>query len=277
MKEFMNTVTDPGIKDRKIRPKVISSDTGKLFHVHHATTVLKYSNEDSLGQFSILQSIVQRDEGPDFHRHINEDIFYYNLKGDYEFYCNGKSYLSYQGSCFFLPKGTVQKYTNIGNATGSLLCFYIPGGFENFLEEISHLPNEVLGREDYFNQIALKHGLDFLDNGDFPSSTQPIFLQRQDGTLECYNGCERISKLTKGHTDKAIAVFEVYIKPKESYNYRNDNSNLIIYILAGRFSVEIDDKREDATSGYLCVVPKESSYSLKNTGWNLGALLYITF
>jgi quercetin dioxygenase-like cupin family protein len=77
--------------------------------------------------------------GPPPHRHQNEDETFYVVEGDYEFLVDGDRVKASAGDSSYRGRGTIHGFRNCGTTIGRILIFVQPGGFQNYLEEISPL------------------------------------------------------------------------------------------------------------------------------------------
>ncbi len=73
---------------------------------------------------------------------------------------NGMSHQLRTGDAMHALRGTVHTFRNVGSSPGKILVHVVPGGFESYLEEISHfsLPQgmpEVL-------EISKRYGVTFV-------------------------------------------------------------------------------------------------------------------
>jgi quercetin dioxygenase-like cupin family protein len=83
--------------------------------------------------------------GPPPHSHVHERETFYVLEGEYEFLSDGAWHKVGPGDTVQGSPATVHTFRNAGTTEGKMLVFVTPGGFENYLEEISVLsvPRDV--------------------------------------------------------------------------------------------------------------------------------------
>lgn len=98
--------------------------------------------------------------GPPLHSHANEDETFYVLDGEYEFFLNGDRRILTRGEAVHAPRGSVHTFRNAGSVTGKLLVITVPGGFENYLEEIS--PLSIPQDMERLIKISKRQGISFL-------------------------------------------------------------------------------------------------------------------
>ena len=77
--------------------------------------------------------------GPPPHKHDNEDETFFIVEGEYELLVDGEWVRGRPGDAFYRARGTVHAFRNCGTTTAKMLIFVRPGGFQDYLEEISPL------------------------------------------------------------------------------------------------------------------------------------------
>ena len=122
----------------------------------------KVMSEQTKGKYAVVISKTPPEGGPPTHVHEREDEMFYVLSGTYEFRFGNKRVRATQGDIIHLPRNIPHSFTNIGSEPGVMMNTIVPGGFEQFFEEIDRLPkNEPLKREQV-EEIASQYGLKFV-------------------------------------------------------------------------------------------------------------------
>jgi len=111
----------------------------KSFPVLGDSVDVLVTQEMTLGQSATLVETSPPGGGPPPHRHKNEDETFFVLEGEFEFLVDGEWVKAHTGDSFYRARGTVHTFRNSGEATGRILIFVQPGGFQSYLEEISPL------------------------------------------------------------------------------------------------------------------------------------------
>ena len=88
------------------------------------------------GAYTLIDQIVQPQNGPPPHIHHQEDEAFYVLEGRFSFLNGDKESLLEAGAFLNIPKGTLHAFRNIGEQPGRLLVLITPAGFENFFYAI---------------------------------------------------------------------------------------------------------------------------------------------
>jgi quercetin dioxygenase-like cupin family protein len=91
------------------------------------------------GQSTTLRQTSPPGGGPPPHWHKNEDEMFYVLEGEFEILKDGAWMKLGPGDYAYAPRGGVHTFRNCGTTSGQVLVTVTPGGFENYLEEISVL------------------------------------------------------------------------------------------------------------------------------------------
>lgn len=121
---------------------------------------IKLSSDVTGGSCTIWESKrVQGDTGgPGVHSHPEFDEAFYVLAGEYEFSLGKKKVIASTGALVFLPRGTFHTFSSTGLSEGRLLAFAVPGGVEDFFEEMAVADHDVAAAV-----VGGKHGIVFVD------------------------------------------------------------------------------------------------------------------
>jgi quercetin dioxygenase-like cupin family protein len=117
---------------------------------------------DSLTTKGVSATVVQHvppGGGPPPHSHSNEEETFTVLDGDFELLRNGEWIPLATGEAFYSPRETIHTFRNIGTTPGRIMIFITPGGFENYLEEIS--PYSPAADMPAILEISEKYGIEF--------------------------------------------------------------------------------------------------------------------
>lgn len=134
---------------------------GKRIHVLGDDVIIKVSSRDTNGAFTIFESHTSPHQGPPLHCHPDQDETWQILDGEYRFVVDGQEIYAGPGSTVFAPRGTVHTFQNIGGKPGHMVTTVVPGGLDEFFEELESIAPR--GSEPDFGQVALvleKHGLE---------------------------------------------------------------------------------------------------------------------
>ena len=100
--------------------------------------------------------------GPPPHRHDHEDEIFRVLEGEFELFDGEQWTRVPEGDYVYTLRGSVHTFRNCGNTTGRMQCIIVPGGLENYLEELSKLsmPEDA----ERVMAVSAQYGITFVTN-----------------------------------------------------------------------------------------------------------------
>jgi mannose-6-phosphate isomerase-like protein (cupin superfamily) len=107
---------------------------GKKLWVADELMTFKASGEDTVGAYSLTDSMVPPRGGPPPHIHHREDEAFWVLEGDLEVVVGENRFGA--GSFVHLPKGVLHSCQNVGAGPARFLTLMVPAGLEKFFEEV---------------------------------------------------------------------------------------------------------------------------------------------
>ena len=134
---------------------------GKSVNVIGNALIIRLHGRDTGGVLSVVESIDQPAGGPPPHIHHREDETFQVLEGEYEFMCDGKTFMARNGATVYAPRGIPHTYRCVGQTPGRLMVTITPAGFEGFFEEIGALGPQQQEIPRVI-EIGKKYGLEFL-------------------------------------------------------------------------------------------------------------------
>lgn len=139
-------------KDRFDKP--ISLFQGDTFHT-------KVSTADTNGDIYVFESIREKEGGPAFHLHYEQDEFWYVLKGEFLFKVGEETFTAKEGDTVFGPRNVPHAFAKIGKGEAKLLIFYQPAGkMEKHFKDISEGASKNIKTDEekakFFNEYGLK-------------------------------------------------------------------------------------------------------------------------
>jgi mannose-6-phosphate isomerase-like protein (cupin superfamily) len=84
--------------------------------------------EDTGGAVTLFEEALAPQDRAMPHLHHEEDQAFYVLKGEHEFFCDGRTFTAGAGSFVYVPRGTTHSYENVGTEPGRLLILSTPAG-----------------------------------------------------------------------------------------------------------------------------------------------------
>jgi quercetin dioxygenase-like cupin family protein len=101
-------------------------------------TTVRATRETTGGAFGLIDSWdMPPGFGTPYHVHRNEDESFYVLEGTLAIVCGGKWTTAPAGTFVFAPRNIPHGFKVAGDKPASLLLLASPGGFENFVLELS--------------------------------------------------------------------------------------------------------------------------------------------
>jgi quercetin dioxygenase-like cupin family protein len=126
-----------------------------------AETLVKLTDADSDGAAAIFYQTVPPAAGPPLHRHSREDEWFYVLEGEITAEIDGLRTVLQAGDSAFAPRGTAHTFKNFGPEAAKMLVLVMPGGFNQFFEELCSLNRglpepDLVGTERLMNAYGIE-------------------------------------------------------------------------------------------------------------------------
>lgn len=96
----------------------------------------KVTGKQTNGACTVIDQIIQPQNGPPPHIHHAEDETFFVLDGRFSFLSGDKEFVVDKGSFVYVPRGTVHTFKNIDDRQGRLLVTITPAGLETFFYAI---------------------------------------------------------------------------------------------------------------------------------------------
>ncbi len=109
---------------------------GRALSVLGEQIVCKLDGERGAGAWSLFEVTTGPGSGPPPHRHDGWVEAHYILEGEIEFMVDGRALTARPGDFVLITKGTVHGYTNKTSVPVRYLLWAVPGGVEDFFEEL---------------------------------------------------------------------------------------------------------------------------------------------
>ena len=104
------------------------SHESSAWYMNNLTTYLA-EQQDTRGQFGLMESILAPGNEPPPHIHAREDELYYIIEGEFDVYAGKDAFKVKQGECVFLPR-LIPHAFKIRSPKLRLLLIITPGGLE---------------------------------------------------------------------------------------------------------------------------------------------------
>jgi quercetin dioxygenase-like cupin family protein len=127
------TVVSP---ERAAQGYLLDKDEGEAFWLLGMLEIIKISNEDTNGEYGLLDITAPPGHGSPWHVHPDEDEWFYVLEGEFTVYLGDQRLSLSPGSFAFGPKGVRHTFIAEPPHGGRTLIGFQPFHFEGFLREV---------------------------------------------------------------------------------------------------------------------------------------------
>jgi quercetin dioxygenase-like cupin family protein len=141
-------------------PFHISTSDEPLTYFLGIPTVVRATSESTNGAFGLVDHLtVHPGFASPYHTHRLEDEAFYVIEGSVAFMCDGKWVMGGPGSYVFGPRHIPHGFTVVGQMPAHLLLLNAPGGFEQFIAELSG-PRPAPPDLAELSRVAAKYQID---------------------------------------------------------------------------------------------------------------------
>jgi mannose-6-phosphate isomerase-like protein (cupin superfamily) len=124
------------------------------------TFFTKVSTEDSGGGVYVFESTREKEGGPSFHLHYEQDEFWCILKGEFLFKIGEETFTAKEGDTVFGPRNVPHAFAKIGKGESRLLMFYQPAGkMEKMFKDISEGATKNMTTDEERKTFLEEYGL----------------------------------------------------------------------------------------------------------------------
>jgi len=145
----------------KSKPISVAPDAGTLLKgmwVRH-----KLTSEQAAGAYYLCEAVFAPESGSPFHIHRYEDEVIYVLEGAIDIRLDNEKLHAPVGGVVHLPKNIPHALYNPLKTPLKVMVYAIPGGLENFFNEVeAALESGTLDNETY-TKISTKYGIEWLE------------------------------------------------------------------------------------------------------------------
>jgi quercetin dioxygenase-like cupin family protein len=119
---------------------VLPPGEGKAIQVLGNPWTIKAGKEDTGGPIAVLEGEFRPRSGAPAHVHRQHEETFYVLEGEFLFQLGTQTVKATAGTFVFVPRDVPHAFENVGNQPGRILGMMTPAGYEQFFEELAHLP-----------------------------------------------------------------------------------------------------------------------------------------
>jgi quercetin dioxygenase-like cupin family protein len=119
-----------------LQPRINTADEPPIYFLG-LPTLLRATAETTNGAFGLVEQVMPPGFASPYHTHQAEDEAFYVLEGNMAFVCGGKWMEAGPGTYVFGPRNIPHGFKVTGDAPARMLLLCTPGGFEQFVVEMS--------------------------------------------------------------------------------------------------------------------------------------------
>ena len=122
-----------------LQPAVVKPKQGLSIKPFGLDMDVLLTTEATGGATSVIMAWHKPGEGPPDHVHFKQEEFLFIIEGFYEVTVGHETATAGPGSIVFIPRNVVHRFQNVGDITGRMLGWSLPGGQDHYLKAISEL------------------------------------------------------------------------------------------------------------------------------------------
>jgi quercetin dioxygenase-like cupin family protein/ketosteroid isomerase-like protein len=190
------------------QPHVTTLDEPPIYFLG-LPTHLRATGATTSGAFGLVENVMPPGFASPYHTHHLEDEAFYVLEGEMAFVCGGHWTLAGPGTYVFGPREIPHGFKVLGDAPARLLLLCAPGGFEQFVVEMSE-PTPAPPDMARLMAVAAKYHIDI--HGPLPEQPQLSASRDASPALSLKDAVDRvrarhIAAVNAGDVDATLAVF----------------------------------------------------------------------
>ena len=124
-------------------------------------TILRATGPTTNGAFGLIEQTMPPGFASPYHTHHGEDEAFYVLEGEMAFVCDGQWIMAGPGTYVFGPRNIPHGFKVLGDSPARMLLLCAPGGFEQFVVELSAAEPAPPDMEKLV-AVAAKYNIDIL-------------------------------------------------------------------------------------------------------------------
>jgi mannose-6-phosphate isomerase-like protein (cupin superfamily) len=121
---------------------------------------LLLTTEATGGAISVLMGWHQPGEGPSDQVHFGQEEIFFIVEGTYELTVGDQTTTAGPGTIVFIPRNVVHRFKNVGDTTGCMLDWSLPGGQDHYFKAIAELGDDLTTEQ--LTEINATFGTTFL-------------------------------------------------------------------------------------------------------------------
>ena len=173
-------------------------------------TILRATGQTTNGAFGLVENLMPPGFASPYHTHHLEDEAFYVLEGDMAFVCDGDWTIAGPGTYVFGPRNIPHGFKVLGDAPARMLLLCAPGGFDQFVVEMSE-PTPAPPDMARLMAVAAKYRVDIL--GPLPEQSDapaPSTHRRSSRSLKDAVDrvrAQHVAAVNAGDLEAALDIF----------------------------------------------------------------------
>lgn len=143
------------------QPVSVAPDAGRLLKRMGVTH--KLTSEQTGGAYYLCEAIFAPESESPFHIHHHEDEVIYVLEGLIDIRLDHKKLQAPVGGIIHLPKNIPHAIYNSLKTPLKIMVYAIPGGLENYFDEVEAALEGGVLDDETFNKISTRYGIEWLE------------------------------------------------------------------------------------------------------------------
>lgn len=114
---------------------------------------VRLTGEDTGGAFTLIEDSLKPTFNLPMHLHKQHSETFHILEGKIEFTIAGEVTVATSGTTVHIPPNTPHAVRTLDDASGRMMMWYAPAGFERFLEKMSTLMDQHFQDTQFMTQL----------------------------------------------------------------------------------------------------------------------------
>jgi quercetin dioxygenase-like cupin family protein/ketosteroid isomerase-like protein len=185
----------------------INTDSESPFYFMGLPTLLRATSRTTNGGFGLVEGVVMPPGfASPYHTHHLEDEAFYVLEGEMAFVCDGQWMTGSAGTFVFGPRNLAHGFKVIGDAPARMLLLCTPGGFEQFVADLSE-PSPAPPDMAKLVATAARYQIDV--HGPLPEMPDSAARRAPDALTEAVDQtrAQHVRAIRSGDLELALDVF----------------------------------------------------------------------
>jgi len=190
-----------------LQPYVNTAEESPIYFLG-LPTILRAAGQATNGAFGLVEHLaIPPGFAAPYHTHRLEDEAFYVLEGEMAFVCDGNWTVAGPGTYVFGPRNIPHGFKVLGDVSARMLLLCTPGGFEQFVVEMS-APTPAPPDMAKLEALAAKYSIDLI--GPLPEQTDAPTNARSSTSLkDAVAGvrAKHIAAINAGDLESALDIY----------------------------------------------------------------------